>query len=203
MPLSTPEGRTLLTTRVIECAGYECADGLLDIEGRLQDVNNHPVENPWRALPAGQPVHVMQVRLRVDDTLTIHAVEVSMDSAPYPFCQGAKPNVQRLVGLKITGGFKQQVRKLIGHTEGCTHVLTLIDVLSAVAVRSLAGKGRRRGSTSLEVFGARDPGRTPLLDTCYSYAATSPVVEKLYPEHYRPPQAQQKGVEEGGDSSTS
>lgn len=186
MALSTPGPRTRVTRRTIECAGYECADGLLDVEGWLRDLNDWPLDNPWRSVPPGHPVHEMHVRLRVDPTLVIQAVDVSMEATPYPYCQGAKPNLQRLVGLRITGGFKQQARKLIGHTEGCTHVLTLVENLATIAVRTLAGKTRDSETNRFAVFSARDPSRAPLIDTCYSYAASSPVVEKIFPEHYRP-----------------
>lgn len=187
MPLSNPGPRTRLTKRTIECEGYERPDGLLEVEGRLRDVNEYPVENPWRGvLPAGQPVHEMNVRLTLDDTLVIRAVEISMDAAPYPFCQHVKPNLERLVGLKVMGGFKQQARKLIGHTEGCTHVLTLVEALATAAIRALAGKSRHSDSDRFAAFGARDPTSVPLVNTCYSYAASSPVVEKMFPEHYRP-----------------
>ncbi len=186
MALPTAGPRTRVTRRTIECAGYECADGLLDVEGCLRDLNDWPLNNPWRSVQPGQPVHEMHVRLRLDHTLRIHAVEVSMEATPYPYCQGAKPNLQRLVGLRITGGFKQQARKLIGHTEGCTHVLALVENLATIAVRTLAGRTRDDEATRFAVFSARDPARAPLIDTCYSYAASSPVVQQVFPQHYRP-----------------
>ena len=153
--LSSSDSRTRLTNRAIECNGYERADGLFDVEGSLRDVNEYEIENPWRGKMApGQAVHEMSVRLRIGADLVIHAVEISIDSAPYPFCQGVKPNLERLVSLKITGGFKQQARKLVGHTQGCTHVLTLVETLATVAIRTLAGKARHDDSARLSIFGA-------------------------------------------------
>ena len=194
MPLSAPGTRKLLTKRTIVCEGFEREDGLLDVEGRLQDINEYPIENPWRAfLAPGQPAHEMHVRLCIDDKLVIRAVEAHIEAAPYPFCQAVKPNLERLIGLRITEGFKQRARKLIGHTEGCTHVLTLIEALATVTIRALAGKVRRNGSAVLAAFGARDPNRPPLIDTCYSHARSSPVVKWLYPEHYHPQDAHNEG----------
>ena len=43
MPLPVSDARSLLTRRSIVCEGYEREDGLLDVEGRLQDVNAYPI----------------------------------------------------------------------------------------------------------------------------------------------------------------
>jgi len=187
MPLPVSDARSLLTRRSIICEGYEREDGLLDVEGRLQDVNAYPIENEWRGeVAAGKSVHEMHLRLRIDTDLVIRHVDACIEAAPYPICREVLQPLQRLVGLKIAGGFKQQVRSLVGHTEGCTHVLTLIEALGTVAIRTLAGKSRRRGEAVFNIFGSRDPKRPPLIDTCHSYAASSPIVKKLWPQYYRP-----------------
>lgn len=204
MPLPPADSRSLLTRRMITCAGYERTDGLLEVDGHLVDLNNYPVGNDWRGeVEPGNPVHEMQVRLTIDDALVIRRIDACTDAAPYPYCRDVTPNLQRLLGLKITGGFKQQMRSLVGHTEGCTHLVTLIEAIATVAIRTLAGRSRSRGDTSLVVFAARDPKRPPLIDTCHSYAADSPVVQKLWPQYYRPraadPESGPEHGAEGGD----
>jgi hypothetical protein len=92
------------------------------------------------------------------------------------------------VGLNVVGGFKKQVRARIGGTEGCTHVLALIEAMSNVAVHALAGK--RRGAdrdSMLSTYGTREGSAHPLVNTCHSYAADSPIVAKMWPAQYRPP----------------
>ncbi len=188
MPLSPPGPREFTTRRTITCEGYVRADGLMDIEGHLVDVRAYDMSNDWRGfLKAGDPAHDMWVRLTVDDDLSIINAESCTDGAPFVSCGEVKSHTQRLVGMKITAGFKKEMRARIGHTEGCTHIVTLVDTLVGVAVHTLAGK--RRGGSSEEVlatFGARDPSRPALVDSCYSYAADGPVVERLYPMHFRP-----------------
>jgi hypothetical protein len=189
MPLSEPHPREFLTGRTITCNGYLRDDGLVEIEGRLVDVRGYPTPfNGWRdTVPTGQPVHEMWVRIAFDDTLTIRFAECATDSAPYPTCREITPNVGRLVGLTIVGGFKKQARARIGGTEGCTHVLALIDAMSSVAVHALAGSRRSQGrDTMLGTYGTRDPTRHPLVDSCHSYAADSEIVQKLWPDSYRP-----------------
>jgi hypothetical protein len=188
MPLSPSAPRQLLTRRTIVCEGYERGDGLLDIEGRLVDVRGYDMENEWRGrLPAGQAAHDMWARLTIDEDMSIVAAESATDASPYPRCREVTPHTERLVGLKIVGGFKREMQSRIGSTQGCTHVVALIEALASVAVQALAGKRRHLDKQEqLSAFGARDPSQPALLGTCHSYAPDSPIVERLWPAHYRP-----------------
>jgi hypothetical protein len=188
MPLPIPRIRELLTSRTITCNGYLRDDGLIDVEGHLVDTRAYDTANEWRGtVKSGEPAHEMWVRLTVDDGLVVREAACATDSAPYPTCKEITPNVSRLVGLEILGGFKKQVRERIGATQGCTHVLALIEAMSPVAVHALAGKRRELGQDAmLGTYGTRDPRRHPLVDTCHSYAADSEIVRRLWPESYRP-----------------
>jgi hypothetical protein len=188
MPLSPPVAREPLPRRTITCEGFARADGLLEIEGHLVDQRSFEQRNEWRTVKAGDPIHDMWMRLTFDENLVIRAVESTTDSAPYPSCTEVTPNFQRLVGLGITGGFKQEMRNRVGHTAGCTHIVVLLDVLAGVAVQTIAASRFKAGSgDALEVFGARDRSKPPLIGSCHSYAADGPIVRRLWPEHYRPP----------------
>jgi DUF2889 family protein len=188
MPLSSPVAREPLTRRTITCEGFSRADGLLEIEGHLVDQRSYDMTNEWRGtVKAGSPVHDMWVRLTFDDKLVIRAVESTTDAAPYPSCREVTPNLQRLVGLGIAGGFKHEMRSRVGHTEGCTHIVALLEVLAGVAVQTHAGSRIKAGSgDALQAFGARDRTKPPLIGSCHSYAADGPIVRRLWPEHYRP-----------------
>lgn len=170
------------------CEGYVREDGLLEVEGHLVDVKGYDHAYGWRPpVLAGQPIHEMWVRLTFDDGLTIRAIASATDHAPFPTCREIAPNLKRLLGLKIAGGFKQQMRARVGHTEGCTHVVTLLEAMANNAIQTLASRRREQGAEAvLGVFGARDPSRPPLLDTCHSYASYSPVVAERWPQFYRP-----------------
>ena len=188
MPLPTPHAREFLTGRTIACNGYLRDDGLIDIEGHLVDARGYDIRNDWRGeVKRGEPAHEMWVRLTIDDDLVVREASCATDAAPYPTCREITPNVARLVGLAIVGGFKKQVRSRIGGTEGCTHVLALIEAMSSVAVHALAGKRRGHGrDVMLGSYGTRDSRRHPLIGTCHSYAADSEIVRRLWPESYRP-----------------
>lgn len=192
MPLPAPSPRELLTRRTITTEGHLRDDGLVDIEGHLTDVRGYDTGNEWRGqVQRGEPAHEMWVRFTVDDQLSIVAVECSTDAAPYPICREVPPNLQRLVGVSIAGGFKKEVRARVGGTEGCTHILALIDVMASVAVQAVAGKKRHQGREALlDTYGTRSgEGGRGLVGTCRSYAPESPIVKSLWPEAYRPPKA--------------
>src|SRR5260370_10187867 len=161
MPLPPSVPREFLTRRTVTCEGYLRADGLMDIEGHLVDVRGYDTNNEWRGrLKAGEPAHDMWVRLTIDEELTIVEAVSCTDGAPYPSCRDVTPHTQRLVGLKIAGGFKREMRARIGHTECCTHIVALMEEMAGVAIQTLAGRRRGPGPREqLSTCTARDPGR--------------------------------------------
>jgi hypothetical protein len=188
MALSAPCKRTVLNRRNVVCEGFEREDGLLEIDAQLIDVRGSESTNPWRgALKPGEPLHNMSVRLVLSSDMVIREVEATTDSAPFPACRDVPPNLQQLVGLRIARGFKRAARARIGVPEGCTHLYALLDVIAATAMQTIAAAVR--GDRSREVFApvpGADPSRPPLIDSCRGYAADGPVVERLWPLHYRP-----------------
>ncbi len=188
MALPPTVARELLTRRTITCEGHLRHDGLIDIEGHLVDIRGYDMNNGWRdPLPAGAAAHDMWARITIDDELTIVAAESVTDSAPYPTCGEVTPNTGRLVGVRVIGGFKRRLHELIGSTQGCTHIVALLEAMATVAIQALAGKRRTLPlDVQLSIFGVRDPTRPALIDTCHSYAADGPVAARMWPLHFRP-----------------
>ncbi len=189
MPLSTPVSRRPDQQRAIRCEGFLRDDGLWDVDGVLIDTRCTEIVNEYRTVPPGGSIHEMHLRLTVDDALTIRALELAMDHHPYAYCSGVIPNFQRLVGLTIGPGFSKKLFKEVGHAQGCTHVVWLIQCCATVALRTVAGKvGIGDNSTgAASVFGTGPGGRPGLLGTCHSYAPQSPVVATIWPAFYTGP----------------
>ena len=102
MSLTPPEPREAIHTRAIEINGYRRIDGLYDIEAHLTDTKTFGQTNFDRGyIPAGEPIHDMWLRLTIDDTMHIVAVDAVSDRTPYVMCPTAAPNFARLVGLRI------------------------------------------------------------------------------------------------------
>lgn len=175
MPLPRSAPRKLLHMRDIALRGYEREDGLFDIEGHLTDAKTYSlgtVERPGFA--AGEPVHNMWLRLTVAPDMEIRAVETDMEGTPYSYCQGAAPNMQRIVGLRIGKGFIKEAMARLGGGEGCTHLRELLQPISTVAFQTMNGGRAPAPKPAAEAGqGAADPRAN---NSCYSYSDHSPVM---------------------------
>ena len=177
MTLSLPAARKHLHTRTIKCEGFERDDGLFDIEASIVDQKTYATDEPYRGhRPAGAPVHDMQVRLTLDRAMTVRAIEVTTNHAPYDICPSVAPGYQALVGAKIGGGWRKAVTEAVGRTKGCTHITELLMPAATVAFQTM---GRWKSTPELS---AEKPG---FIDGCKAWASDGPVVKRLFPLHYR------------------
>ena len=192
MPLSSAVAREHIHTRRVHCQGFRRTDGLWDIEGHITDVKTYGFGNRERGdVPPGSPIHDMSIRLTVDDTLTIQAVEAVTDASPYRICPNVTPNFQRLVGLRIGPGFRKQVRERLGGTEGCTHLVELLGPVGTTAFqtvmpliqRDLYKRSKSGGPTDT----AKPRPRPALLNSCYAFSEEREVVARQWPEFAKKP----------------
>ncbi len=169
--LSTPAARKLRHTRQITMSGYEREDGLWDIEGRLSDVRTYDLSVPrsrGAALrSAGEPIHLMSLRLTFDDELVIVAVEAVAHQVPYADCEQVGANYQKLVGLKVEAGFNQAVKTRFRGNLGCTHMTELIGPMATTAWQTIRPSLDLRRELAGQPL--REDGPRPvLLDSCHS-----------------------------------
>ena len=176
--LSTPAARKHLHTRTINCEGYERDDGLFDIEAQIVDTKTYAVEEPIRGLrPAGAPVHDMQLRLTLARDMTVRGIEVVTNHAPYDICPSVAPGYQSLIGAKVGGGWRKAVTEAVGRTKGCTHITELLMPAATVAFQTMGSWKPQEGAAA----GAKPA----FIDGCKAWASDGPVVQKLFPMHYR------------------
>lgn len=182
MSLSAPSPRRHLHTRTIRCEGYEREDGLFDIEAQIVDQKTYAVDEPIRGhRPAGAHVHDMQVRLTLDKSMTVRAIEATTNHAPYDVCPSVAPGYQALVGARVGAGWRKAVTEAVGRTRGCTHITELLMPMATVAFQTM-GSWKPEGEAPLA------PGKKPyFIDGCKAWASDDPVVKKLFPMHYRGP----------------
>ncbi|WFU31330.1 DUF2889 domain-containing protein [Bradyrhizobium brasilense] len=175
MPLSAPVEREMLHRRVIEVVGYHRRDLLWDLEARLIDSKTNAYANPWREVLPGEAMHDMSLRLTVDTSFRICAVDVVSDSNPYPPCSEAAGAFAPLVGLTIGPGWKRNVRERIPQTVGCTHLYELIGSVGSVMFQTILPVLQQQGAFD------RRP-RPGLIDSCCAYRMGSDVVRHLWPD---------------------
>ena len=177
LPSAAP--REAVHTRSIVCRSFRRDDGLLDIDARFIDTRPFAYDSEFRgACAPGSALHNMQLRLTVDRERCIHALVSAMPGTPYSGCAEVNPNFQRLVGLSLGRGFRKALRERLGGTEGCTHMLALLEAMAAAAVQAFASTAhapRRAGQPEPVRIWRLDA----LLDSCHSYRSDGPVMQRL------------------------
>jgi hypothetical protein len=182
MPLSPPAPREHRHTRQIECRGYRREDGLWDIEGHLTDIKSYAFDNAFRGrVEAGVPVHDMWVRLTVDAGLKVHAAEAETVAGPYRICPQAAPAVEQLAGLTIGPGWRGKVRQRIGGTNGCTHIVEMLQPLATVAFQTVFADRRKWSDETKQPDKSEKP---PHIDSCYALRSDGEAVREHYPTWY-------------------
>jgi len=182
MALSEAAPRSKRHNRTLEMAGYQREDGLWDIEGHLRDIKDYSFDSTWRGkVEAGTPVHDMWIRLTVDDTLTIRAVEASLDAGPHPICADITPNFKVLEGQRIAPGWFLNVKKLLGGAKGCVHMVEMLGPMGTVAYQTL---GPNRVTESQDSADGRTQPKPARLDTCHVFASDGELVKQRWPDFY-------------------
>ena len=181
MPLSKPVSRKLAHTRVVTCHGYRRDDDLWDIEGRIVDTKPYRFKNRDRGgwIEADEALHDMSIRLTLTLDLEVVDVDAVIDASPYNYCKSAMEMARNLIGLRIAPGWSDKSKRAMGANRGCTHLTELLGPVATTAIQTIASEWIRRSEGSVD---KRPPA---FLNSCYSYADTSPVVKLQWPEFYR------------------
>jgi hypothetical protein len=179
MPLSAPTERELLHTRLIELHGYRRADGLWDIEGHLTDVKTYGFKNEFRGeIAAGEPIHDMWLRLTIDEDFVVREVEAVTDGSPFRICPEITPNFKKLIGARMTSGWRREVRERLGGVEGCTHLVETLGTMATAAYQTLYPTLANKNKAH------RSLGKPAIIDSCYAFASDGEVVRKRWPNFY-------------------
>jgi len=189
MPLSPAQPRRALHTRRYDFQVFARDDELWDIEGRIVDVKTYTFGNadrPSGQVAAGEPVHEMCVRLTVDNSLTVLEVEAVTDSAPYSVCPAVTPNFQRLVGIKIGPGWRNNIARRVGGNAGCTHIVEMLYAMATPAYQGVVPALQRRREEARRdrnVEDVRKDASWPsLLDSCHAYHHDGAIARRNWPQ---------------------
>jgi hypothetical protein len=176
--------RELVHTRQITCRAFRLKNGWLEIEAALIDEKGQPVA--FRSRPPVQPgghMHSMSVLLTVDADFTIRDVRAFTLTAPWTMCGGTDDAYRRLIGLRIGPGFLQQMKKLVGGVEGCTH---LTELVAQAANTYMQASWPDRIARQMAV--AADPRQWPdqsaigFINHCHAWRQEGETLAREYPE---------------------
>jgi hypothetical protein len=133
------------------------------------------------AMAPGEFVHGMAIRATVDDSMTIVAIESSMDFTPYTECQAGKPPMQAMVGVKMGPGWRQAIERALGNARGCTHLREMLFNMATAAYQTIPGYVARLRRERGEAAGdASQPSYH--LGKCIGWDFDGPLVARKYPQ---------------------
>ena len=181
--------RVPLHRRTIALQGWRRPDGLWDVEGELLDTKAYGYTSS-EGLPreAGAPLHNMRIRLTVDASMTVRAVDVAMPATPFPECHGGAAPLQALVGASLARGWRKAIDAAAGGTAGCTHLRELLPAIAPAAYQTsshdLVMQRRARGE---DVYAADKPPAS--FGQCIAWDFDGPVMKRVAPKFagYRAP----------------
>jgi hypothetical protein len=185
--LPAPVARRAIHTRRIAFEGFLREDGLWDIDCELSDTKAEAIHMRERGvLPAGEPVHLLRVRLTLDDGLTIRDVQTGTINVPFDECHAATGEpMRKLVGLTMGPGWRKAIEGAIGGVAGCTHMRELVFNAATAAFQMIPHYRATQGGRKDDA--ATQGGKPPFyMGKCMSWAFDGPVVQRLAPQFYRP-----------------
>jgi len=126
--------------------------------------------------PAREAIHDMWIRVTIDRSFVIHAIQAVTDGMPYPgACNRIEAAYGKLVGANLVIGFRKALHDAMGGIRGCTHLTELLGYLPTAAVQTFAGLRR-------EAEGDERPFQ---LDRCHALAITTDTVRTYYAKWYK------------------
>lgn len=188
MTLKSAVERTLVHRREIDCRGYLRSDGLWDIEAKLCDTKTHDLVSVAKGeIKAGTPIHLMWLRITLDDTLKIHDAQAQTEAAPFHICPQAAEHYRGLVGMRIGPGWNKMVRAKFGGKFGCTHLTEMLSVMATVAIQTIYPYRNMQPDSPED---ARMRLHPSLPNSCYGFARDGEIIRRYWPEYAEPNAAQ-------------
>lgn len=118
VPVERPDADTLYERSAQTVVRRSATTGHFEVSATIQD--------QCLTLGGFQRVHEMSLTLTVrqQDWLITRA-EADMSAHPHGACPSTISDVQRIVGLRIAGGFNAELRQRLGGTRSCNHLHTM------------------------------------------------------------------------------
>jgi len=167
-------------SRNIQVSTYETDTEDLIVEGILKDDLLIPHYDSYGENRPPNTVHHMVVRMLIGTaSFQIDDIEVEMPVFPHKGCDETAKSLDRIKGMKIAPGFTDKVKNMLGGTQSCSHLKTLVLSMASAAVQGFwVHRTKDRGS----------PGKTPdlmnryVVDTCRVWRKDGPLAQRRMEE---------------------
>lgn len=165
--------------RRLEFNIYEVSHKQILLEGWLKDdrfVETHTVFG--KVTPPGK-VHRICVRMLLGGwPLEILDAEAEMPHIPHDECLATQETVNKIIGLKISHGYTNNVRKLLGGVKGCTHMVHLIISMGNAALQGYWTQMRQTSNEDMDVK-KRFSGADFVINSCFFWRENGPQAKKV------------------------
>lgn len=157
-------------------AGQSTSAAALDVEAPQLDVDWR--NRRWRCCahrvlaggiaPAGRPARRDAELGRIDAGRTCRRHHGSA-------CGTIAPDYGQLVGVRVSRGYRDAIRRLFGRTAGCTHMNELAGVMGSAVLQAMWNELTQNADE--QPFG---------IDGCHALKSSGPQVAQFFPRWYRP-----------------
>lgn len=170
--------------RTITVTTYKARSGRAVIEGRLVDCrfrDNFLLSGEMK--PAGD-FHDMIVRLLVDiATQTIEDVEVELVTVPRQECAEIDESLSVIKGVRISRGFTQKIKSLLGRARSCSHLRELVEAMGPAIVQgvySIVTGNVTQLRALMDDPHARKAFAASVINSCHVWREDGPEYQKLF-----------------------
>ncbi|MCZ4291574.1 DUF2889 domain-containing protein [Hoeflea alexandrii] len=182
--ISVAVSRRPMHTREVNYRSFLRDDGLWDIEGHLTDIKPFDFSNESGvSRAAGEPIHHMVVRACIDSEYIVRSIEAGMLATPYPECPDALQFLDRVVGLKMSAGWRRGVSAAIGGICGCSHIRELLFNMATAAYQTIPAYLEQQRRQSGQPLKQDDP-MPPHYGACFALALDGPVIKRSAERFY-------------------
>jgi hypothetical protein len=159
-------------TRQITVTTYDTSGDAIIVEGVLKDDRLKDAHRPaGKTIPPGT-VHHMIIRMKVvRPRLTIEDIDVDMPVVPNEECPETRDSLKPVIGMRITAGFTNSVKDLVGGAKGCAHLVALLVSMASAAVQ---GAWTAMSRNPEQPSGYLTKAMNAIVDTCMVWRRDGP-----------------------------
>lgn len=151
----------------------------LIVHGCLKDVRNLPIVDILGKPKEPGVIHHMTATLAISpDPLRIVRAEAEMITVPTEFCAGTLDRIPHLAGLEVKTGFSRKVKEIVGGSEGCIHMCSLVTAMGTEIIHGwLTDKRSRSKKGVVDIKGIKE--NMFLIDSCRIWKKDGPRVRQV------------------------
>ncbi len=166
--------KELVQHRDLDIKSYDLGDHFILVEGSLIDRRHR--QRVGETLEMPKLVHDMTIRLKIKGPeMHIEKADAVMHQHPHRGCTVVLPWIRKLEGMTVTSGFTMRVKEIIGDTNGCSHLSSLVMTMGPCAVQGYwAAYG-----TDVSDYQIQEEVIKKMANTCYLWRSDGEIIQKL------------------------